>query len=276
MTIQPASVKNLIKKAVLLALAILSLVWVGYILITPGLRPIVIYPYETAILSPDESTHDLGVIRTDDKASHTFYIYNTGGTHLRIHKVDPSCGCTVADLSQTVIAPGEFTKLHITLDTSIKLGKVKKAITIHSNDAKHPVKEIYLTGTVVHQMDGHAKINLEAKDPLVLFKGSCATCHMQKGIGRVGEDLFIADCAMCHGLQGEGKKDIAPKLVGLDWKNPKTLARLRGVIANGSPNTPQMPPFSKSKGGPLNDAEIDSLVNYLKFKTLVSNPVSSQ
>lgn len=253
------------KRAVLLLLALGALVAGVIIFQTPGLRPVVIFPYEPPTLKANEVSHDLGTIKTDSNVEYTFYIYNIGGKHLRITKVDTSCGCTVADITKKVIPPGDFAMLKTKLDTSIKLGKIKKTITIYSNDGQHPETELYLTGNVVFQMKGHEK--MAVKDPLVLFQGECATCHVDKGKGRVGKDLFVADCAMCHGLNGEGVLDIAPSLLTRNYKDEATLAHVRDVIANGSKNSPEMPPFGQVKGGPLNEEEVESLVRYLKYQS---------
>ncbi len=253
-------------KTVILLLCLLGMILGGVVIFqTPGLRPVVIYPYEPPTIKASEDVHDLGTIKTDSKSEHTFYIYNTGGKHLRISRVDTSCGCTLTELSKKVIAPGDFATLKATLDTSIKIGKIKKTITIFSNDAKSPEKVLYLTGNVIFKMKGHDKVAV--KDPLVLFHGECATCHVNKGKGRVGQDLFLADCAMCHGIDARGVKDIAPSLLKRNYQDEAVRQHVRNVIASGSANTPQMPPWSQDKGGPLNAQEIDSLVRFLKFQS---------
>lgn len=260
-----------------LLLLVLSLGGLWVVFTTPGLRPAVISVYEPPIIQPDEAVHDLGNIITDSQAIHTFYLSNVGGKRLLIQKVDTSCGCTVADVSKKSVAPGEVTALKVTLDTSIKLGKVKKKITVYSNDPKQPVLNLYLKAMVLPQTQGHEKIVV--KDPLVLFKGKCATCHVMKGKGKTGKGLFQADCAMCHGMNAQGA--VAPGLNHENYDDPKTLERLRRVISQGSPRTPEMPPFAKSHGGPLSEGEIDSLLNYLQFqaqlaKTGKSAPVASE
>jgi mono/diheme cytochrome c family protein len=104
---------------------------------------------------------------------------------------------------------------------------------------------------------------IQVKDPLVLFKGDCKSCHVDRGVGKFGEELFIADCGMCHGLQAEG--GVAPSLIGFDMSDESQKAYARDVIANGAAMNPTMPPFGKAKGGPLSDEQIDSLVNYLGY-----------
>lgn len=237
---------------------------------TPGLRPVIIYPYEGAMLKPEQVSHDLGIVPTDAKIAHTFNLYNTGGKYLRIYNVETSCGCTAATLKKKHVAPGDYTKLSLILDTSTKLGPIKKTIDVFSNDPKHPVYRLYLTGTAVRQMGkGHAFI--EPKDRLALFKGECASCHVAKGKGKSGEALFAADCAMCHGFDASGREKIAPGLISKDLRDEAVLATYKRVIAEGSPRTPQMPPFSKLNGGPLTDGEIDSLLAYLKYRALLQH-----
>ena len=241
---------------------------VGIIFKTPGLSPVVVSPYEPPTIKAESTVIDLGTVKTDSKVEATFFLYNVGGDALRIESVDATCGCTVAEVSQNVIAPGDYAKLVATLDTSLKLGKVKKKITVTTNDPNHPEYELFLNGVVEFQMEGHERIAV--KDPLVLFKGECATCHVDRGVGKVGKDLFTADCAMCHGYTAVGREDIAPSLIGPNPHDEAYFETMRQIIAEGSPHSPEMPPYSQAKGGPLTDGEIDSLVNYLRYESQVA------
>lgn len=251
------------------ALALLAVIAGWYILTTPGRKPVVVSIYEPPIVSVEERVKDIGQVQTDSKVETGFLLYNIGGKHLRISGVDTSCGCTVADVSKKVVAPGDFTQLKVELDTSIKLGKIRKKILVHSNDPKRPDLALFVVGEVMPKpMQGHAPISLQPKDKLVLFKGECATCHVDAGRGKSGKALFLADCAMCHGINATGNHESGPSLIGGNYEDTVYLKQMRDVIANGSPHSPQMPPFSKKQGGPLNDDEIDSLVGFLKFQNM--------
>jgi mono/diheme cytochrome c family protein len=241
---------------------IATVIVVILVFLTPELTPVVIYPYAPPIISVHDPAHDLGTILTDSKAHDTFYIYNLGGKPLVLGSVVPSCGCTVATLSRTTLEPGGVAKLTVALDTSIKLGHVRKTIQVSSNDPKHPSLRLTLTALVKAQLKGHARIKV--KDPLVLFKGQCATCHVAAGKGESGKSLFLADCAMCHGANGQGA--VAMGLLARNYDDPVQQAQARAIIAGGSPNTPEMPPWAKARGGPLTEGEIDSLVNFLVFQ----------
>lgn len=239
-----------------------------YILTTPGLKPVVVSIYEPPRIFAESRIRNIGSVETDSKIPSEFILYNKGGKPLRIKDVQTSCGCTVAKISKKVISPGDYSRLKVEMDTSIKLGKVRKTITVASNDPQRPELLLFLVGNVLpKKMKGHAQINLKAADPLVLFKGDCATCHVKAGIGKTGKALFLADCAMCHGVNAQGHQSAGPSLLDLNYENDASLKAVRQVIAEGSPHSPQMPPFSKAKGGPLSDDEIDSLVSFLKFQS---------
>lgn len=216
-------------------------------------------------LSVENPVHDLGELIIEEPAEDSYTLTNTGGETLIIENVETSCGCTVAELDTTRLNPGESTKLNISLDTSIKLGEVTKTIDVYSNDPVNPKTELLLKAVVKlpKGQEGMAG-SFEVSDPLVLFKGECKTCHVDRGVGKTGQQLFIADCGMCHGPDGQG--GVSPPLIELDYSEPAVRDYVRKIIANGSPNSPTMPPYSKAKGGPLSESQIDSLVKFLAYQ----------
>ena len=227
--------------------------------------PELIDAHKPPTLSVEQSVHDLGELIIEELAEDTFKLSNTGGETLVIENVESSCGCTIAKLDTSELNPGESTELHVTLDTSLKLGSVTKTIDIFSNDPVQPKKELILKAEVKlpKGQEGMAG-SFKVKDPLVLFKGECKTCHVDRGINKTGKQLFIADCGMCHGPDGQG--GVSPPLITLDYTQDMVKAYVRDIIANGSPNSPTMPPYSKGKGGPLADSQIDSLVTFLSYQ----------
>lgn len=256
-----------VKLLILSALALLTAIFLIYTLITPGWRPVVVSIYDGPQLSVEKRVQDIGRVETDRKVRAEFLIYNKGGKHLRLYRVDTSCGCTVADISRQIVAPGDFSRIRVVLDTSLKMGKIRKKLTLFSNDPQRPALALFVVGeATAARMDGHAPITLAPRNRLTLFEGKCAACHVQKGVGKTGQALFQADCAMCHGRSAEGHPPSGPSLLSKDANHKAWAARTRRVIADGSPDSPQMPPFSQAQGGPLNPDEIDSLVAFLKFR----------
>jgi mono/diheme cytochrome c family protein len=265
-----------VKLLILSALALLATAFLVYTLITPGWRPVVVSIYDGPQLSVEKRIQDIGRVETDRKVRTEFLVYNKGGRHLRLHRVDASCGCTVADISRRIIAPGDFSRIRVVLDTSLKIGKIRKKLTLFSNDPQRPALALFVIGEAqAARMDGHAPITLGPRDRLTLFKGECASCHVQKGVGKTGQALFQADCAMCHGQSAEGHLPSGPSLLGGKADQEAWIAHTRRVIADGSPHSPQMPPFSQAQGGPLNPDEIDSLVAFLKFRNQQARTTSS-
>ena len=240
-----------------LGLAAIGLVAVGWH-IFPTHRPALVNAYAPAQLSfLNGNPVDIGTVLMDSKTDHAILLHNSGGEPLIIRAVEPSCGCTVATPDEKIIQPGKSTELVVTLDASLKLGAITKTIDIVTNDATSPRSTLTLTAM---------------KDPLVLFKEDCASCHVERGEGKLGEELFLADCGMCHGMDARG--GVAPSLLSLQYDTPEQRQWVRDVIAYGAKQTPSMPPFSKAKGGPLNDVQLDSLVSYLAYQSKQDNPAT--
>ncbi|MFP3939066.1 MAG: DUF1573 domain-containing protein [Thermoanaerobaculia bacterium] len=84
-----------------------------------------------------EPVVDAGEVPVGEEVETTFEIRNDGTAPLEITRVQPACGCTVADYDE-VIAPGETGLVRATLDTTSILGPNAKAVTVFTNDAASP------------------------------------------------------------------------------------------------------------------------------------------
>ena len=87
-----------------------------------------------------------------------------------------------------------------------------------------------------------------------IFTEKCSGCHVENGRGKIGWDLFKADCFMCHN---------AGKNTSLSTMSKKPRADMLKAITDGVDNT-LMPGFDLKNGGPLNEAEIRSLIDLIK------------
>lgn len=87
-----------------------------------------------AILSLSKRTHDFGRVKEGKLLELDIIVRNSGKSDLEIKKVNASCGCTAALLSEKVIQPGGNGNLHIELDTSNLEGKKTRTLSILSND----------------------------------------------------------------------------------------------------------------------------------------------
>jgi len=96
----------------------------------------------------EESEHEFGKVIEGDEVAHTFVVSNSGDAPLEITKVRTSCGCTVADYTETPIDPGTTGTIDVVFKTKAKRGKQNKRVYVHSNDPRSPRLDLYLKGTV--------------------------------------------------------------------------------------------------------------------------------
>lgn len=213
-------------------------------------------------ISFPEKEFDLGKVEEGANFRHTFKIENHGQKILQIKTAFSTCGCTIPVIKNKEIKPGESGELEVIMDTSMKQGHVSKPIEIHSNDPLNPVSTLYIKADV---RSPHADLGTDKTAKI--FTGRCAACHVSKGIGKTGEELFAADCAMCHGFRAAGIPGVAPALVPFNYHDREVSDAMKKVVSFGSKVHRSMPGYLKEAGGPLNEEEIDSLIDFLKTKS---------
>ncbi|MFM8322005.1 MAG: c-type cytochrome [Chloroflexota bacterium] len=74
-----------------------------------------------------------------------------------------------------------------------------------------------------------------------------------------GARLYAENCAVCHGSDGQGRVGAT---LAKDWPSIRPELTVKSIIQNGVDGSP-MPAWSQAKGGPLSEAEIDALVQYI-------------
>jgi mono/diheme cytochrome c family protein/rhodanese-related sulfurtransferase len=81
-----------------------------------------------------------------------------------------------------------------------------------------------------------------------------------------GEALYQKYCKLCHAADGTGyAADNAPSLVSYHFLRSATDTFIAHGIRMGRPGT-AMAAYGASRGGPLSDPEIDSIVSFLRSK----------
>ncbi len=218
-------------------------------------KPIVIQKSVNS-LTIEPSEYNFGLIDEGIEVSHDFSLTNKSQHEIVIHNAYATCGCTIPKLLKHSLKPNETTILKITVDTTMKLGHITKSVFIVTNDTINPKQEIKL---IMNIKDPHKSLSKE-KMAKIFTSEKCTSCHVARGIGLFGRDLYNADCAMCHGPKAEGA--IGPKLIGPYYDKDFT-SYITKTASFGSPNHPSMPGFLSDAGGPLNKDQIDSIVKYL-------------
>lgn len=94
-----------------------------------------------------EPIKDFGTVPKGEMLTYKFQIKNTGDQNLEILRVQPACGCTVANYD-AVIKPGETGHVEANVDTTSFSGPINKAVTIQTNDPDTPTAQVSVRATV--------------------------------------------------------------------------------------------------------------------------------
>jgi hypothetical protein len=89
-----------------------------------------------AELKAEEGKFDFGKAVEGDKLEHTFVLANAGAVPLKILRTQTSCGCTTAQPSSDVVAPGAKIDIKVVFDTLGRVGKNRKFIDITTDSSK--------------------------------------------------------------------------------------------------------------------------------------------
>ena len=91
----------------------------------------------------EKTTHDFGKIPEDKIFEYSFRFINEGDAALEIKDTESSCGCTEAAVDKKTIEPGQTGEIKTTLNPIGKRGKIKKTISVKTNDKT--IQQVTLT-----------------------------------------------------------------------------------------------------------------------------------
>jgi hypothetical protein len=96
------------------------------------------------------SSHDFGTTPKHPDVAHVFAVQNTGTTDLMISNLVTSCGCTTAELSSSIIPPGQRADLTVTFDPDFHVtqGPVVRLVWFATNDPTQPWAEVRVMADV--------------------------------------------------------------------------------------------------------------------------------
>jgi hypothetical protein len=96
------------------------------------------------------TSHDFGRIPGRPDVAHVFPVQNTGTADLQIWNLVTSCGCTTAELSSSIIPPGQRADLTVTFDPDFHVteGPVVRLVWFATNDPTQPWAEVRFTADV--------------------------------------------------------------------------------------------------------------------------------
>jgi cytochrome c5 len=201
----------------------------------------------------------------------TFSFTNTAATNVTINAVRTSCGCTVAKvpLLPWVLPPGTNGSIEVIADLRGKSGIITKTVTVDSSAGYRLLTvRVSVPAGPASLADRARNLQVAMVDRMAVFKGDCTFCHQQPVNGKKGEELYRAACGICH--EAEHRASMVANLHALG--KPTERDYWTTYVAKGKPNT-LMPAWAIPEGGPLNEEQIASLVDFLvgPFRTMTNN-----
>ena len=102
------------------------------------------------VLQMPSAIYDWGIIPKSPPVTHIFAVQNTGTADLVLSNMVTSCACTTAELSSSVIPPGQRADLTVTFNPSFHQveGDVVRLVWFGTNDPTQPWVEVRLTANV--------------------------------------------------------------------------------------------------------------------------------
>lgn len=221
-------------------------------------------PLPPGLLAVDAEQKEFTLAPGEVNAPFVFILTNISSGDILLNYVQTSCGCTTTKIQlPQKIAAGATTEIPLTMNVAGKTGAVIKSVTLHT-DKGH---KVLLVKTIIPEPTGNPATiamnrernqQLASADRQAVFKGECAKCHVEPVIGKVGRELYTAACGICH--EAEHRAEMVTDLHNL--KITPNAEYWKFFIVNGKPAS-LMPAFAQAHGGPLSDAQINSLVEYL-------------
>ncbi|HMP83900.1 MAG TPA: DUF1573 domain-containing protein [Verrucomicrobiota bacterium] len=227
------------------------------------------------ILAWDADQKEGSATAADPNIPFTFNLTNVSPQEVTILNVATSCGCTTARLPPMPwkLAPGASGEINAMMNLAGKFGTTTKTITVHTDKGN---KTLLVKGTLPQPSAAPAMGERERNQQLALadaqaiFRGDCARCHVEPGVGKMGKELFAAVCGICH--EAEHRATMVPDLHAPKQEMSRELWRV--WITYGKPGT-LMPAFSSAMGGPLSNEQIDSLIDYMSGYLPTKPPATS-
>lgn len=199
-------------------------------------------------------------------ASFVFHLTNVSPVEIIINSAQGSCGCTVAKLPTLPwhLASGSNGEMQVSVNLQGKLGTITKQVTANTSVGMKQVSVRVIIPPPVamaklSEADRQRNMQMSEGDRQAVFRGDCASCHVKPAQGKMGADLFVAACGVCHESPNRAAK--VPDLHALKFRT--NVDYWRHWIHNGRPGS-MMPAFGMDQGGPLSDAQIASLSDYLE------------
>lgn len=144
--------------------------------------------------------YDFGRIKEEDGAvSGSVRFVNKGTEATYINRVRPSCGCTGATFTTSMIEPGDTATISFTFNPHLRPGIIDKTIKVYTGPM-NDMSVIHLTGTVMASRE-----TLETGYPV-----ECGPLRLENKILLVGELVKGVSRHVFLNVYNQGEKTIRP------------------------------------------------------------------
>jgi mono/diheme cytochrome c family protein len=206
----------------------------------------------------DETEKSQVVKPEDGEARFVFRVTNTSREPVEILAIEPSCGCTVAELPRTpwILAAGAGGAFTAVVDYRGKHGQFAKTLDI---DTTAGPQRLAVIVDIRDTDEARRARNQQAAvaDRQAVFRGECVNCHVVPTVGKMGGELFQTACGICH--SAVRRASMVPDL------QVAQVVRDAGYwehwISEGREGS-LMPAFAAKHGGALSAEQIASVVEY--------------
>lgn len=248
----------------------------------PAALPPSFTPADPNALKWDADTKEYSAKTGEAEAKFVFWFTNVSSSEVMINSLRTSCGCTVAKLPSQPwhVPPGSNGPVDVTVNLAGKSGLIAKGVTVETSVG---VKQLTVRCNIPNTAPGALPVmasgtmadtdrlkNMQQAlaDRQVVFKNpECAKCHSEPAKGKTdGRLVYAAVCSTCH--NSHLRAAMVPDLRTLP--HPTDADHWRKWITYGRAGS-MMPAFAEAEGGPLNQQQIDSLVDFM-VKAFPSRP----
>jgi len=240
----------------------------GKILIFLGLLVILFSDVHSNIyanLQWDKQYQEVIVSNTNYEARFTFVYTNQGNSSITVRNISTSCGCTtiVGPATPFTILPGQTGYVEVVTDIYGKEGELHKLLVLDTTEGFNVLSASVIIkkelSSVANTNYHSAPASDKKPDGYAIFKGECVKCHVTPAVGKTGSELYNLACGICHNTNR--RATMVPDLKETSRKHD--LEWWRAWIIYGKTNS-LMPGFSKVSGGPLDEGQIESLLEFVK------------
>ena len=108
-------------------------------------------PYPQAVLA--EKEHDFGIMAAGEERKHKFVIRNEGEAPLKLKKGVSTCKCTLSELAQQEIAPGESAQIELAWTPKASDEEFRQTAYVWTNDPENKQLELSIHGRVAQLVE---------------------------------------------------------------------------------------------------------------------------